>query len=133
MTSLPIRLCLLVAISLLFVPLAVCDPILFSFSANVNATPFGLSSSTPAVFSYVYDPAQAPFPGSNASYPIDFSLTVGGYLTHEHGALDIVIQPSYKQYELSAAGYVTYFPGYNGMLTGSVNGIPLWIVQLNIL
>jgi len=124
--------CSLALLVLLGAP-AFCDSISFTFSGDVDATQCGLSSSTPFSIQYAYDPAQAPVAGSNpADYAIDFTLTVGGYAAQGHGALTLVIQPTFDQFVLGACGCAT-LGGDPEHLTGAINGIPLDGMTLDIL
>ena len=123
--------CSLALLLLLGAP-AFCDSISFTFSGDVDATPFGLSASTPFSIQYSYDPAQAPIAGSNSDYATDFVLTVGGYVSHGHGAVTIVVQPTYDQFFLGAAGTVS-IGNYQESMTGAINGIPVASVALDIL
>jgi hypothetical protein len=124
--------CCLALLVLLGTP-AFCDSISFTFSGDVDATQFGLSASTPFSIQYAYDPTQAPVAGSNpADYSIDFLLTVGGYAAQAHGALTLLIQPTFDQFVLGACDCAT-LAGDQEHLTGSINGIPLEGMDLDIL
>src|SRR5438105_218583 len=104
----------LLATFLAFVGLASGSTLFFTFSGTVDATGVGLSSVSPLTIAYSYDTALALFPGSNAVYPMDFTVTVGAFTLLGHGVLSVVIQPTYHQVELNAATFVTYSAGYNG-------------------
>jgi len=123
--------CSLALLFLLSAP-AFCNSISFTFSGNVDATPFGLSASTPFSIQYSYDPNQAPFQGSNAVYPVDFVLTVGGFVSQGHGSVSVVVQPLYDQFELNASG-TTSIGNYQESMTGEINGIPVFSLDLDIL
>jgi hypothetical protein len=112
---------------------AVASPLTFTFSGNVDGTTYGLSVSTPLVIQWTYDPSQAPYPGSNALYLMNFSLNVGGFAVLGKGTLDVVIQPTYDQFELGAAGYVQVGPSYQEGFTGLINGKDVWNASLNVL
>jgi hypothetical protein len=105
----------------------------FTFSSNIDATPYGLSASTPLTIQWSYDPSQTPYPGSNADYLMDFTISVGGYVVLGHGDLMVVTPPGYDQFELGAAGFVSIGPSYQESLTGFINGFDVNNASLNIL
>ena len=108
-------------------------PLVFTFSSTVDASGLGLSPSSPLQIKYSYDPNLAPFAGSNAVYPMDFIVSVGGFTLQGHGVLGVVIQPTYQQVELNAANFVTYASGYDGAITGNINGATYSDLDLNII
>jgi hypothetical protein len=103
------------------------SPYVLTFSADVDAAGFGLASSEPLVFQVSYDSSATPYPGSNSTYLLPFSLRVGGYKVSGVGAISLSLQPAFDSVDMGAAGYV---PGDS--FRGSINGSNVWIASLDI-
>ncbi len=106
---------------------AKASSVTLTFSANVDATAFGLTSSEPLVFQVNYDPATPANPGSNSTFTLPIDLSVGGYTISETGVISITMQPTFDAFSLGAAGYVV-----GDSLSGSINGTAVWIGSLDI-
>jgi hypothetical protein len=129
-------------IALLFIAFSITQaygtPIQFTFSANVDATQFGLSASAPLIIQYTYDTAQVGNTSTpnNVLYPIDFSFMVGNDAVQAwYGGINTRVPPAYAfaQFELSAATYAIEDGVHSGQFTGSINGYAIYTATLNIL
>jgi hypothetical protein len=122
--------------SLLIAPFALAavpsfgGTILFDFSANVDASQFGLSTSTPLTIQYSYDPSQGPLFGSSngETYALNFTLQVGSNILNGQGEAVLLMSGPSDQFFVFAAN-----SSPPTLVTGSINGTTVTSIDLNIL
>lgn len=132
------RLVLLTAYFFLTIAQTNATPLEFTFSASVDATPFGMPASVPLILHYSYDPLRA---GTSTNpndvlYPIGFDFTLGGQtVTATGGAVNTRVPPgfSYSQFYLFAATWTTLDGTTYGQFAGTINGIQIGAFSLNLL
>jgi MYXO-CTERM domain-containing protein len=110
----------------------------FTFSANVDATQFGLSASAPLIIQYTYDTAQVGniITPNNVIYPTNFSFMIGSdNIQASYGGINTRTPPSYAyaQFDLSDATYAIIDGVHSGQFTGNLNGYAIDTATFNLI